>query len=269
MLLREGTAPLAYWLSESAKTVRPRYPQAITAFFAAVLEINERIAHDGTAPQGARPGPYLQSAHRTFPCRHRSLAICLLHASQHPAHEIQIANIAGELGFNEISVSHEVAPISKIVPRGDTTVTDAYLNPVLRSYVASLACALNGSDLRAFTSSGGLVEAGQLRGKDSILSGPAGGVVGYARVARQQVTDEPSGLTWAEPAPMFPASMVTLKWNTKPRKPAYASQLPMLAIETVAAGGGSICRFDGVKLVVGPEGAGTNQGPHVTAGAVR
>jgi 5-oxoprolinase (ATP-hydrolysing) len=232
-----------------------------TPLFATVVEIDERIAADGTL---LRPLDLFTIRAQLAALNQSgmdSLAICLMHASQHPAHELAIAALAREVGFSEISLSHEVAPIAKIVPRGDTTVMDAYLNPVLRSYVAALKESLPGSDLRALTSSGSLVAAGRFRGKDSILSGPAGGAIGYARVAQA------CGFTRAIGFDMGGTSTdvsrfdgrTELQYETE--KSGVRVVAPMLAIETVAAGGGSICRFDGVKLVVGPASAGADPGP--------
>ncbi|HJS06589.1 MAG TPA: hydantoinase/oxoprolinase family protein, partial [Pirellulales bacterium] len=229
--------------------------------FVDVLEIDERIAADGTLLRPLDPHAVRVQLAALKQAGIESLAISLMHASQHPSHELAIAALAREVGFGEVSLSHEVAPIAKMVPRGDTTVMDAYLNPVLRSYIAALGKSLPGSDLRALTSSGSLVAAERLRGKDSILSGPAGGVVGYARVAQA------TGFTRAIGFDMGGTSTdvsrfdgrTELQYETE--KSGVRVVAPMLAIETVAAGGGSICRFDGVKLVVGPASAGAEPGP--------
>ena len=159
--------------------IRKREP-----LFASVVEIDERITPDGDVLQPPDPAAVRRHLTKLRDQRIESLAICLLHAYQHPAHEELVAEIAREVGFAEISVSSRVAPLIKIVARGDTTVMDAYLNPVLRQYVAKLRASLPGSDLRVLTSAGGLVEAEKFVGKDSILSGPAGGVVGFSRVAQ-------------------------------------------------------------------------------------
>jgi len=191
-----------------------------------------------------------------------SLAICLLNAYRDGRHEERAAEIAREAGFEEISVSSRVAPLIKIVARGDTTVMDAYLNPVLRTYVERLRAALGeGAELRILTSAGGLVGADRFVGKESILSGPAGGVVGFSHVARAAGFERAIGFD------MGGTSTDVSRWDGRyeleyeTEKAGVRVVSPMMAIETVAAGGGSICGFDGVKLTVGPASAGADPGP--------
>jgi 5-oxoprolinase (ATP-hydrolysing) len=229
--------------------------------FAAVVEIDERIAADGTVLRTLDESAVRSQLSALKQTGIESLAICLMHASEHSAHERRVAELARNAGFAEISISHEVASIAKIVPRGDTTVMDAYLNPVLRSYVAALGRALPESELRALTSSGGLVAAERFRGKDAILSGPAGGVVGYARVAQAAGYHRAIGFDMGGTSTDVSRFDGRMEMEHETEKAGVRVVAPMLAIETVAAGGGSICRFDGVKLVVGPESAGANPGP--------
>ncbi|MBM3270757.1 MAG: hydantoinase B/oxoprolinase family protein, partial [Candidatus Sericytochromatia bacterium] len=191
-----------------------------------------------------------------------SLAICLLHATANPAHERIVADLAREAGFLEISASSEVSAHEKIVSRADTTVLDAYLNPVLRRYVQGIAGALGPRvRLEAMTSAGGLVPASAFRGRDCLLSGPAGGVVGFSEAARL------AGFSRAIGFDMGGTSTDVSRWGGEletefeAEKAGVRVVAPMLAIETVAAGGGSVCRFDGIKLVVGPESAGADPGP--------
>jgi 5-oxoprolinase (ATP-hydrolysing) len=229
--------------------------------FADVAEIDERIAADGTvlrrldARQARRELVRLKSA------GFESLAICLLNAYANPAHEHRLAEIAHEAGFDEVSLSTLVSPLRKIVPRGDTTVVDAYLNPILRRYVERLSAALPGSDLRLLTSAGGLVPAGGFTGKDSILSGPAGGVVGFSRVAQVAGFDRAIGFDMGGTSTDVARFDGQYDYEFETEKAGVRIVAPMLAIETVAAGGGSICRWDGIKLVVGPESAGAEPGP--------
>ena len=190
-----------------------------------------------------------------------SLAICLLHATANPEHERLVANIAHELGFHNVSVSSQAAPLVKIVPRGDTTVVDAYLNPVLQKYVASLVAAMPGSVLRVLTSAGGLVDAANFSGKDSIFSGPAGGVVGFSRVAQAAGFERAIGFDMGGTSTDVSRFDGRYDLQFENEKAGVRIVAPMMAIETVAAGGGSICRFDGAKLVVGPETAGADPGP--------
>ncbi len=192
----------------------------------------------------------------------QSLAICLLNAYVNPQHEQQLAQLAREVGFDEISCSSDVAPLIKIVARGDTTAVDAYLNPVLRGYVRRLRDELGPrSDLQMLTSAGGLVNADRFLGKDSILSGPAGGVVGFSRVAAA------AGFRCAIGFDMGGTSTDVTRYDGsyelqyETEKAGVRVVAPMMAIETVAAGGGSICAFDGVKLTVGPDSAGAEPGP--------
>jgi 5-oxoprolinase (ATP-hydrolysing) len=229
------------------------------------IEVEERVTHTGEvliAPREADVRKQLATLHDGGI---ESLAICLLHADRHPAHEQLVARVAREVGFTEISMSHEAAPLPKIVARSDTTVVDAYLNPVLREYVARLTASLPGSQIRLLTSAGGLVAASEFRGKDSILSGPAGGVVGFSRAARAAGFDAAIGFDMggtSTDVARFDSQLggrFELEYETQ--KAGVRIVAPTMAIETVAAGGGSICRFDGVKLVVGPESAGADPGP--------
>ncbi|MEX2139792.1 MAG: hydantoinase/oxoprolinase family protein, partial [Pirellulales bacterium] len=232
-----------------------------TPLFAAVIEIDERIAADGAVLKPLDEGVVRTQLTELQQTGIESLAICLMHASEHPAHERLVTHVARDVGFTEISVSHEVASIAKIVPRGDTTVMDAYLNPVLRSYVEALGRSLPGSDLRALTSGGGLVAAARFRGKDSILSGPAGGVVGYSRAAQAGGYHRAIGFDMGGTSTDVSRFDGRMELEYETEKSGVRVAAPMLVIETVAAGGGSICRFDGVKLVVGPESAGADPGP--------
>src|SRR5690606_12574720 len=154
--------------------------------FALVVEVKERLDADGNVVTPLDPDAVRQQLVALKSEVIDSLAICLLHAYRNPAHEQLVARIAAEVGFDEISTSSEVAPRIKFVSRGDTTVLDAYLNPVLRQYVQRIERSLgNSATLKLMTSAGGLLSAASFRGCESIVSGPAGGVVGYARVARQ------------------------------------------------------------------------------------
>lgn len=229
--------------------------------FCDVVEIDERLTVDGqilkTPDREQIKRALLEQKDRGV----ESLAICLLNAYCQPQHERLVAEVAGEVGFREIALSHEVAPIVKMVARGDTTVVDAYLNPVLRNYVQSLSRAFQDSEIRLLTSAGGLVSASQFRGKDSILSGPAGGVVGFSRVAQAVGFDRAIGFDMGGTSTDVSRFDGQFQLEYEAEKAGVRIVAPMMAIETVAAGGGSICGFDGVKLVVGPESAGADPGP--------
>lgn len=225
------------------------------------IEIDERIAADGTVLIAPNRDAIRQQLLELKQNGIESLAICLLHAYNHPVHERVVAEIARESGFPEVSVSHQVAPLEKLVARGDTTVVDAYLNPVLRRYVASLAEKLPGSDVRLLTSAGGLIAAEHFSGKDSLFSGPAGGVVGFSRVAKACGFEQAIGFDMGGTSTDVARFDGQYEREFETEKAGVRIVAPMMAIETVAAGGGSICRFDGVKLVVGPESAGAAPGP--------
>jgi 5-oxoprolinase (ATP-hydrolysing) len=188
-------------------------------------------------------------------------AIVLMHAWKYPAHEQRLAALAREAGLAQVSASHAVSPLLRLVPRGDTTVVDAYLSPILRRYVDQVASELHGTRLYFMQSNGGLAEAGGFQGKDAILSGPAGGIVGAARTA------EMAGLTRIIGFDMGGTSTdVALYAGGFERafETAVAGvriRAPMMAINTVAAGGGSILHFDGSRMRVGPDSAGADPGP--------
>ncbi len=235
-----------------------RKPPTLTSV---VVEIDERMTHDGAVlekPQAATVRQQLQSLHDAGI---ESLAICLLHADRHRKHEQFVKTLASDVGFREISVSHVVAPLPKLVARADTTVVDAYLNPVLSEYVERLCSELPGSQLRLLTSAGGLVAGENFCGKDSILSGPAGGVVGFSRVAQAAGFERAIGFDMGGTSTDVSRFDGRYEFEYETQKASVRLVAPTLAIETVAAGGGSICRFDGVKFTVGPESAGADPGP--------
>ena len=191
----------------------------------------------------------------------RSCAIVFMHSDRYPLHEQQVAQLAQEIGFTQISVSHQVSPLMKLVSRGDTTVVDAYLTPILRRYVNQVASKLPGVKLMFMKSDGGLVAAEQFQGKDSILSGPAGGIVGAVQTSKRAGFEK-----------IITFDMGGTSTDVAHFKGEYERQLeseiagarmrvPVLAINTIAAGGGSILFFDGSSYRVGPESAGSNPGP--------
>ncbi|HTU25678.1 MAG TPA: hydantoinase B/oxoprolinase family protein [Pirellulales bacterium] len=236
--------------------IRKSAPLAATS-----VEIDERVAADGTVLRIPDRAAIRRQLAELRAAGIESLAIALLHAVAEPAHERLVAEIAREVGFDEISQSSQIAPLVKLVPRADTTTLDAYLNPVLRRYVANLRQALPGAELKILTSAGGLISAEQFAGKDSILSGPAGGVVGFSRVAQAAGAARAIGFDMGGTSTDVSRFDGTFDFEYETEKAGVRVVAPMLAIETVAAGGGSICRFDGVKLVVGPDSAGADPGP--------
>ena len=235
-----------------------RKPEAL---FTAAVEIDERIAADGRILRSPDAEVVRAQLAAMREQEIESLAVCLMHAYAHPQHEELIGRIAQELGFAEVSLSHRVAPLVKIVSRGDTTVVDAYLNPVLRSYVAGLRRTIGGGQLQILTSAGGLVAADRFVGKDSILSGPAGGVIGFSHVARAAGFERAIGFDMGGTSTDVSRFDGCYQREYETEKGGVRVVAPMMAIETVAAGGGSVCRFDGVKLAVGPDSAGADPGP--------
>ncbi len=226
------------------------------------VEIDERLRADGAVDKpldvlGTRRG--LQDA---FDAGLRAVAIVLVHGWRYPEHERQVAEIAREIGFDQVSVSHEVGALIKLIGRGDTTVADAYLSPVLRAYVDRVAGDL-GEDtpLLFMQSSGGLTAADAFRGKDAILSGPAGGVVGMAETARAAGFDRVIGFDMGGTSTDVSHFAGEYERTSDAVVAGVRLRAPMLSIHTVAAGGGSICRFDGARLRVGPESAGAVPGP--------
>lgn len=229
--------------------------------FEQVLEIEERVAANGEILQPLDRQRVERQLKALRASGVESLALCLLNAYCQPEHERVVGELARGAGFSEISVSHRVAPLVKIVSRGDTTVVDAYLNPVLRTYVEHLQRALGGSELRVMTSSGGLVAANHFVGKDSILSGPAGGVVGFSQVAQAAGFARAIGFDMGGTSTDVARFDGRYELEYETEKAGVRVVAPMMSIETVAAGGGSICEFDGVKLTVGPASAGADPGP--------
>ena len=229
--------------------------------FTESIEVDERVTHDGVV---LRPLDESALRRELAVLRERgidSLAVCLLHAYRFADHERIVERIARELGFEEISLSSQVAPLVKIVARGDTTVVDAYLNPVLRSYVAALRRRLPDSRIRVMTSAGGLVAADRFVGKDSVLSGPAGGVVGMGRAAQAAGFGRAIGFDMGGTSTDVARFDGRFEMDYETEKAGARIVAPMIAVHTVAAGGGSVCWFDGVKLVVGPQSGGADPGP--------
>ncbi|HYC04251.1 MAG TPA: hydantoinase B/oxoprolinase family protein [Azospirillaceae bacterium] len=229
--------------------------------YARVVEVPERVMADGTvlAPpdlETTRAGLAAARADGFKAC-----AIVLMHGYRFPAHEKAVAEVARELGFTQISVSHEVSPLMKIVGRGDTTAVDAYLSPILRRYVDQVAAELPGVRLMFMQSNGGLTDAALFHGKDSILSGPAGGIVGAVRTAAAEGFGRVIGFDMGGTSTDVSHFAGEYERAFETQVAGVRLRAPMLRIHTVAAGGGSICRFDGSRFRVGPESAGANPGP--------
>ncbi|MET9087308.1 hydantoinase B/oxoprolinase family protein [Streptomyces sp. NPDC004237] len=226
-----------------------------------VVEADERVAADGTVLRApdleALSGPLREAYDDGI----RAVAVVCLHSHLHPAHEQAIGELAARTGFPQISLSSEVSPLMKLVPRGDTAVVDAYLSPVLRRYVRQVADALEGVRLMFMQSNGGLAEAGQFRGKDAVLSGPAGGIVGMARMSRLAGFDRVIGFDMGGTSTDVSHYAGEYERVFTTRIAGVRLRAPMLDIHTVAAGGGSVLHFDGSRYRVGPDSAGADPGP--------
>ncbi|HPU14772.1 MAG TPA: hydantoinase B/oxoprolinase family protein [Polymorphobacter sp.] len=226
-----------------------------------VVEIDERLAADGSVVRGLDEATTRAGLQAAFDAGFRALAVVLMHGYLNPVHEARIGAIAAQIGFTRISLSHQVAPLIKLVGRGDTTVVDAYLSPVLRRYVDSVAAALGDTPLQFMQSNGGLVDAARFQGKDAILSGPAGGIIGMVKTAAAAGFERLIGFDMGGTSTDVSHYAGVLERSTDNSVAGVRVRAPMLQIHTVAAGGGSICRFDGIRLRVGPESAGAMPGP--------
>ena len=229
---------------------------------AKVIEIDERIGADGTvlAPLDKDSARASLAALREE--GFDAIAIVLMHGWKYREHEAQLAALAREIGFAQVSVSHEVAPLIKLIPRGDTTVVDAYLSPVLKRYTDGLQRDLPPVEqLRFMQSNGGLAEVGAFRGKDAILSGPAGGVVGMVAAGEARGYAKLIGFDMGGTSTDVAHYAGELELAADNMVAGVRVAAPMMQIHTVAAGGGSICSFDGARFRVGPQSAGADPGP--------
>ena len=227
-----------------------------------VIEIGERVRSDGAIDRPLDEERARLDLTAARAAGFRALAIVLVHGWKFSDHERRLAAIAREIGFEQISVSHEVGALIKLIGRGDTAVVDAYLSPILRAYVDRVGADLGPyAPLLFMQSSGGLTAAEAFRGKDAILSGPAGGVVGMAGTARAASFDRVIGFDMGGTSTDVSHFAGDYERTSDAVVAGVRLRAPMLGIHTVAAGGGSICRFDGARLRVGPESAGAVPGP--------
>jgi 5-oxoprolinase (ATP-hydrolysing) len=229
--------------------------------YSAVVEIDERIGAQGEVYKSLDVAQARREIESAYARGLRACAIVLMHGYRYPQHEQLLAAMARDCGYTQISVSHKVSPLMKLVSRGDTTVADAYLSPVLRRYVDRITQELAGVNVMFMQSSGGLTDARRFHGKDSVLSGPAGGVVGMVRTAQAAGFDRIIGFDMGGTstdvshfAGEYERAFDTLVAGVRMRA-------PMMSIHTVAAGGGSILHFDGARMRVGPDSAGAQPGP--------
>ncbi|MDG2004441.1 MAG: hydantoinase/oxoprolinase family protein, partial [Novosphingobium sp.] len=230
--------------------------------YADVVEVGERIGADGTVHVPIDERQARANLQRAYETGLRSIAIALMHGYRYATHEQAIARIAAQIGFTQISVSHRVAPLIRLIARGETSVVDAYLTPVLRHYVTQLE-ELVGPGVSALymQSNGGLTVGEAFHGKDAILSGPAGGIVGMAAVAQEAGFDQVVGFDMGGTSTDVSYFGGEYERVSETRIAGIRVRAPMMRITTVAAGGGSICHFDGARFQVGPQSAGAVPGP--------
>ncbi|MET9296301.1 hydantoinase B/oxoprolinase family protein [Streptomyces sp. NPDC003077] len=237
------------------------------ALYERVIEVPERVDARGGVVRPLETEELYASLVRARRDGLRSAAVVLLHGYRHAAHEKAVAELARRAGFAQVSCSHEVSPLMKLVPRGDTTVVDAYLSPILRRYVDEVAAELPGIRLMFMQSNGGLRRAERFRGKDAVLSGPAGGVVGMVRSAAEVRTADGSGHDRVIGFDMGGTSTDVSHYAGEFERlfgnevAGVRMRAPMMNIHTVAAGGGSVLHFDGRRYRVGPDSAGAVPGP--------
>jgi 5-oxoprolinase (ATP-hydrolysing) len=226
-----------------------------------VIEAEERISANGEVILPLN-GPLVTAAlQAAFDDGIRAAAVVCLHGYRYPAHEQRIAAIAREIGFPQVSPSHAVSPLMRLVARGDTTVVDAYLSPILRRYVDEVAAELRGVRLLFMQSNGGLTDAASFRGKDAILSGPAGGIVGMARTAQAAGFRRVIGFDMGGTSTDVSHFAGELERQYETQVAGVRMRAPMLSIHTVAAGGGSFSAFVRGRVLVGPDSAGARPGP--------
>ena len=229
--------------------------------YSAVVEADERVDANGDLVRPLDEALLKKELLAQYQKGLRSVAIVFMHGYRHCAHEVAAARIAREVGFTQISTSHQTSPMMKFVSRGDTTVVDAYLSPILRRYVEQVAAEMPGVKLFFMQSSGGLTDAHAFQGKDAILSGPAGGIVGMARTAEIAGQPKVIGFDMGGTSTDVSHYAGAFEREFETQVAGVRMRAPMMSIHTVAAGGGSILQFDGARFRVGPESAGANPGP--------
>ncbi|MGH8847169.1 MAG: hydantoinase/oxoprolinase family protein, partial [Polaromonas sp.] len=229
--------------------------------YSAVVEAHERVGAQGELLEALDEALLKKELEAQYQQGLRSVAIVFMHGYRYTDHEKAAKRLAQEAGFTQISTSHETSPMMKFVSRGDTTVVDAYLSPILRRYVEQVAGEMPGVKLFFMQSSGGLTDAHAFQGKDAILSGPAGGIVGMARTAAIAGMEKVIGFDMGGTSTDVSHYAGEFEREFETQVAGVRMRAPMMSIHTVAAGGGSILKFDGERFRVGPQSAGANPGP--------
>jgi 5-oxoprolinase (ATP-hydrolysing) len=229
--------------------------------YARVIEADERVGAHGEVVVPLDESAVAAALRTSYADGFRSVAVVCMHGYRYPAHESRIGEIAREAGFTQVSESHRTIPLMKLVSRGDTTVVDAYLSPILARYVDRVARELGGVRLLFMQSNGGLADAARFRGKDSVLSGPAGGIVGMARTSQAAGFERVIGFDMGGTSTDVSHYAGEFERQYETEVAGVRLRAPMLSIHTVAAGGGSVLHFDGTRYRVGPDSAGAEPGP--------
>ncbi len=271
-LLERAGEPTALVITESFADVLEIGSQARPDLFARaikrppplygrVVEIPERLTVEGEVLRPLDRDAARARLEEAYKSGLRACAIVLLHGWHYPAHERAVAELARQVGFTQVSISHEVSPLMKLVPRGSTTVADAYVSPVLGRHVNRLGARLGPTRLLLMQSSGGLTDARALRGKDALLSGPAGGVVGAAQTAAMAGFSRIVGFDMGGTSTDVCRYDGAYERSFETEVAGVRVRAPMMLIHTVAAGGGSILHYDGMRFTAGPDSAGADPGP--------
>lgn len=239
-------------------TLRVEKPEPLPV---AVVEVPERLAADGTVLSALDTAPLEARVDALVDRGVRCAAIALLHSYRDDRHEVELARFLAARGFRHVARSAELAPLIRILPRAETAVVDAYLAPVIEEYLERIGSAIASGTVHVMTSAGGLVAARSYRARDSLLSGPAGGVVGAAAAGRRSGASRLVAFDMGGTSTDVARIEAEYEYRYETRVGGVRLVAPSLAIETVAAGGGSVCRFDGERLRVGPESAGARPGP--------
>ena len=229
--------------------------------YSRVIEVTERLSAHGEVIVALDEEAAARDLQAAYDDGLRAVAVVCMHGYRYPAHEARLGQIARDIGFTQVSQSHTTSPLMKLVSRGDTTVVDAYLSPILARYVDRVAGDLGGSRVLFMQSNGGLADAHRFRGKDSILSGPAGGIVGMARTAAAAGFRRVIGFDMGGTSTDVSHYAGEFERQYETEVAGVRLRAPMLSIHTVAAGGGSILAFDGSRYRVGPDSAGADPGP--------